>query len=521
MTAWSWDQVAPRSPSAQEHRFLAFAPVGAGLVFLVLVATGRLWGAGLIAAAGIGISQARALSPRFARRFDADVGRVARTVAHGVAVGLSWVLLTLVFVVVFVPAALLALLFRHRPLGRPKGLAGGGWIPRTALGPSRSPRRSFGVEPGRPPGTRTPFLLRALAVVAAVVLLDLAAGAVLSATGVLPGERGEIGEDVRAAIETTMDSAAIRAEPWAQAFGEDMAAFELHDDAYLPFIVRGHHEFDGQYLNTTDRERLSYRSPAAERETPLRVAFFGGSVMFGVGQRDDHTIPSAFARVAEAQGVAVEVHNYGFPGWVSWQELLYLERLLAEGERFDVVVFFDGFNDFHVQATGFSEHPTHLGAGVLDGFASAFHDEQEVEPGILDGLSELASVYAENSAIARFAGRLAADDDPAMETATPERQAQAALDIYDRANTLIGDLADEHGSVAHFFWQPRRIGWPSAIIRQLPANVTDLAHVFDGREDDLYIDEVHTNEEGALLVAEAMWAELGPELQRLATAGRG
>jgi hypothetical protein len=63
-----------------------------------------------------------------------------------------------------------------------------------------------------------------------------------------------------------------------------------------------------------------------------------------------------------------------------------------------------------------------------------------------------------------------------------------------------------------FFWQPQRAGWPSAITDRLPPDVVDLSAVFDGSEDDIYIDEVHTNELGARIVAEALWAELGPEL---------
>ena len=39
-----------------------------------------------------------------------------------------------------------------------------------------------------------------------------------------------------------------------------------------------------------------------------------------------------------------------------------------------------------------------------------------------------------------------------------------------------------------------------------------MSHVLDGQEDDRYIDEVHTDEEGARLMAESIWAEIGPEL---------
>ena len=100
--------------------------------------------------------------------------------------------------------------------------------------------------------------------------------------------------------------------------------------------------------------------------------------MFGVGQRDEHTIPSEVARLAEDDGVALEVHNYGLPGWVAWQEVQYLERLLARGERYDLAVFYDGFNELLVQGTGYSADPTHLGADVMDRFARDFTREHRL-----------------------------------------------------------------------------------------------------------------------------------------------
>lgn len=517
MTTWSWAPELPSTSERRRRRFVAFAPYGVGFVLVLLFATGRWWAAFAIGAGVLGLSQARSLSPAFARRFDAGLGRVALALGSALGTGLSWLLLGTLYVLVFIPAAVLSLLFRRGSLGRPRGLVHAGWIPRHALVAAPAPERGFGAEPGRVPGARPPLVLRVTALLAVVVIVDLAAGAILAATGVLPSDRGRIGEDVRDAVTSTMDAPAIRDEPWADQFGQDMANFELGDDHYLPFLVRGHHAFASPHLNTTDQERLSYEPRVTAGVEPLRIAFFGGSVMFGVGQRDGHTIPSAFARIAEAEGVPVEVHNHGFPGWVSWQGMTYLERLLAAGERYDMVVFFDGFNDFHVQSVGFSSDPTHVGASQLDAFASDFHTDQEVPEGFFDGLNDLAETYGENSAVARLVDRLDGEEVPSIvgPLATPEEQADAALDIYERATGRVRDLVDAYGSSAAFFWQPRRIGWPSEVTDRLPAGVADLGHVFDGQEDELYIDEVHTNEHGAQVVAEAMWAELAAELERL------
>ena len=59
--------------------------------------------------------------------------------------------------------------------------------------------------------------------------------------------------------------------------------------------------------------------------------FFGGSSMFGVFQRDEHTIPSDFAHFAAAAGIPVKVWNFGEIAYVNWQEMLQFEQLVTRG----------------------------------------------------------------------------------------------------------------------------------------------------------------------------------------------
>jgi hypothetical protein len=92
--------------------------------------------------------------------------------------------------------------------------------------------------------------------------------------------------------------------------------------------------------------------------------------MWGSGSRDLHTIPSEFARLAEQDGMAVQVTNYGERAWVSWQEVIFLMEELARGERPDVVVFYDGWNDTYVRLTvDPSAEPTHE---AIDGIRRGF-----------------------------------------------------------------------------------------------------------------------------------------------------
>ena len=138
-------------------------------------------------------------------------------------------------------------------------------------------------------------------------------------------------------------------------------------------------------------------------------------------------------------------------------------------------------------------------------------------------MRELAATYRRNSAVLRIADTLTGRTVPLPGSngpvGTPELQSAAALDIYGRAKQAITSLTERHQTPVRFFWQPQAAGWSPEILAQLPPDVIDVTQVFNGREQDLYFDVVHTNEEGARLLAEAMWATLGPELVTLAGAG--
>ena len=102
-------------------------------------------------------------------------------------------------------------------------------------------------------------------------------------------------------------------------------------------------------MNVNDGIRRSYE-PAASGD-PVEVYFLGGSAMFGWFQRDEHTIPSEVARLAEADGIPVRVVNHATPAYVNWQESLKLQALVTSGHRPDVAVFYDGANELVSQFT--------------------------------------------------------------------------------------------------------------------------------------------------------------------------
>lgn len=491
-------------------------PILAVAVAVVLVVLGRLGAALALVVLTVLITQAVAVSSSFARRFHRGLSAVGHIVGHAV----SLVLLGAVFAFLFIPVAAFSALVR-RPLRRSSSDVAGAWSVTRPLD-ANSRRRTFAGDSGPVPGGWAAALLKTAGALTVLAVLDLAAGSLLAGTGVLQGEQGDVLAQQTALWDQTMSSPAIVDEPWAEAYGDSMVDLGIDADPdYVPYLIWSVEDFESPYVNSAGGERVSYRPPRPPGVEPLQVAFFGGSALFGLGQRDEHTIPSEFARLAAEAGVAVEVHNYGVSGWVSWQEFHYLERLYARGERYDLIVFYDGANDFIVQQSSYSTDPTHNGVNSFNELGELYHEEHNTSPGIVDGFQGFAEAYWRSSAISVIGSELFGEDpegdafNPGGSEATPQEQADAALGIYRRAMGLVQDLAARNGDTpVRFFWQAQAQGWPAQVLRDLPEDVTDLSGVFDEVEEPLYIDAVHTNELGGRLVAEALWSELSHDLRR-------
>src|SRR5690606_34238078 len=100
--------------------------------------------------------------------------------------------------------------------------------------------------------------------------------------------------------------------PWAEDYFEELNAVT---SSYWPFVMYRNDEYRGRYVNGEGWTRRSW-SPPPEADVPRPLlSFYGGSTTFGIGQRDDHTVPSEVARLAAAQGYPVEVRNHGMSGF--------------------------------------------------------------------------------------------------------------------------------------------------------------------------------------------------------------
>jgi hypothetical protein len=284
------------------------------------------------------------------------------------------------------------------------------------------------------------------------------------------------------------------------------------------------------------------------------VFFFGGSTMFGAYQRDEHTIPSQFARLAEAERRPVRVVNYGVIGYGIWQELELLEELLTRGDIPDLVIFYDGANEQFIQArVGPIATPTHLHANIvrlgklpvsqhrsLLGEGYDWWADRSAAHRLFDQIKSLATNEKEKPALAGLAQALWAPDQSAELGLERGRDAVA---IYQRAVGLVQHLAATYGFRAEFFWQPllytkpvvegeqdalTRFGavpkaWYASSAearRHLKPPVIDLSDVLDDVHEPVFVDFDHTNERGAELITSAIYKDSSSTLNELNTRRR-
>lgn len=466
----------------------------------VLLVLGHAVPAAALAGIGTAFVQVDALRPDLARRADARIATIATVVGHVV----GSVALTLVWGLIIIPGWLLSRLVRRDGLG-----SGPGWGAHPD-GDDATTVDAFGLEPrltrpttlGQRLVTNGPLVLGWLGI---AVALNYGAGWVWDE---LVGSH-----DTPAAIALApIDDPALIAERPAladQAGAADLlAGHQALQYRYRPFLME--ELVDGEYGGIVVREgRRHTWEPTILGDGAPEIWLFGGSTVFGKGQRDDHTIASALARLAARAETPIRVVNFGNPGYTSYQEWQLFERRLAAGARPEVAVFLDGTADLEAQAEAPSADPTHFNRLRVDQNVTG-----EAEQVI--GLGELDDRYLEDSLIGgiwdRVQGVFGADPAGAASASIADN----AADLGARARLLITHLGERYSVPVLFAREPEPIGGPTqaayrVVTDRLTDTDADLSGLLRGR-DELYLDWIHVNETGAALIADALIAEVSPYL---------
>jgi len=366
--------------------------------------------------------------------------------------------------------------------------------------------------------------------VTALLVADVVAGTLLAN----PAQEVPAPLDAEAGLDGIAALAGLDYAP--ELFREQFVQGEGRYDALLGWRME---DTAGEYLNIVEGERVT-RTTTAPRE-PRVVWFFGGSTMYGFGQRDEHTIPSELVALAEGEGIALDAHNFGAQAYVNWQGVSRFADLLTDRPAPDLAVFYDGYNDLSLQfVDGPVRQPSHALARV--------HRERLVASSATDGSTTAGDIrrwWADHSATVnlwhrvsdRFGGDGAelrlTEAEPSLvpDAVDPDAVTGAAVDLLRRGRDLASGVAGAYGVEVQFWFQPtiytkepvpgevevlervavRTPDWvpvTQAVRDRLPADVVDLADVLDDHPDPLFWDAVHTNETGARLIAEAAWPAL-------------
>ncbi len=491
------------------------------------------------------VTIASIMSPAFARTAD----RVTQWLQHAVTRGLSFVVLGTVELLVFTPIAVVLKLLRRDPLAAgSKPTDATFWHQNPAIGRPSLHRRQFTYESrstsakGVKPRLPLLSLRAALGLVVVVILLDVGLGASLDVADNVLGRGGTAQPGARVA-----QVGAWAHEPWATQLTSEIAS---SSSRMLPHPLRGwtFPDYSSRFVHVKNGVRASYEPKASAGTEPINVFFFGGSTMFGAYQRDEHTIPSQFARLAEAEHRPVRVVNYGVIGYGIWQEVELLEELLTRGEIPDLVIFYDGANEEFIQArVGPIAKPTHLHANIVKLGNAPVDGGRSLGGGMYDWWAHRSAVHRLFDEIKSLATN--EGDKPAPTLAeglwAPDQSAERGVErgrdavaIHQRAVELVQHLAAAYGFSAEFFWQPllytkpvvegeqdalTRFGatpeaWyaeSAEARRHLKPPVVDLSDVLDNVDEPVFVDFDHTNERGADLITSAIYKDTSSTLNEL------
>lgn len=157
---------------------------------------------------------------------------------------------------------------------------------------------------------------------------DMGVGSLLpKEPGIKPYER----------IETTPGVRTGDIEHKVQSDGEHFYAIPTRDESWT---------FESYESETINWDPIEGRfTPDSSNDPEFVVAVIGGSSAFGIGQADTETLSNALAHRLRQHGLKVRVKNLGVIAWTSFQAAKDLRSRFENGEKYDLVVAYTGFND--------------------------------------------------------------------------------------------------------------------------------------------------------------------------------
>ena len=317
----------------------------------------------------------------------------------------------------------------------------------------------------------------------------------------------------------TVAEAFYATQPWGAAYVQESR--HLAEQA-APHVGWQLAPLTGSYINV---ETSGLRAtPGARCEKGAFTVFvLGGSAVMGEGVPDEFTVPAVLQRaIAARTSRPVCVRNLGSPAWVSTQSVISLLRRLQAGDRPDLVIVHDGYNDAVTAGEGLP-----AGDSLPVVVSEAPSDMDRIGASFLR-LVQATHLYAivqraTQKAQALFSAGTSGPDAPV--------DLAAATRAYETNADTIRALGERFGFRYAFFWQPTL--WVKAgtltpeeerarkeasakpvnveAVRTMYARMREevarhdrqfyLGDLFDGVPGVFYLDEAHLTPDGNARVA--------------------
>ena len=222
---------------------------------------------------------------------------------------------------------------------------------------------------------------------------------------------------------------------------------------YAPFYSWEHADKKTPSINIEQGLRRTWEAPADETKSDFLIFMFGGSTTYAIEVPDDLTIASLLAKKLNAQNTTTRryvVRNYGASAFNIDNEAHRLVRLLAAGQRPDLVIFYDGLNEIQVK----------VGLGRTHYFEPSFRALLFEGLRIGDHAKEILRLTASKLRVVRMlSGRTSEEimrgTSPFIEERTRlNENATSMLKNYSSYAILVRNLGKAYGFRSLFFWQP-------------------------------------------------------------------
>jgi lysophospholipase L1-like esterase len=322
-------------------------------------------------------------------------------------------------------------------------------------------------------------------------------------------------------------------------------------ERWQPFVYFRQKPFLGQTIAIdADGLRANWEPPwvpdARDERKVIKLLMLGGSALWGFGARNEQTIPSLLARDLHERGTRVKLTNLAEMGYVSTQEVIALFRELQSGNRPDVVIFYDGWND--------------TASALLDGEAGVTTNEvnRRQEFNLSRSPAELTAALIINVVkdsgsyrFARTVGRRLLGENQRPGASASNKQipqlADAVVRRYEANVQIVEALGRAFGFRPIFYWQPTvftkraltafereetaRFAWSEPMFRQVyaaigswdrrPAGAAfhDLSRMFEDTQNLVFIDYCHTTEAANARIAAVMAGDVLAALHPSASKG--